>query len=68
MSVLAAVLFLSGMIVLLVGAGRAALALRSLLRAHGSWPDLRTALPPAAWLGLSVYGLVLASAGMLLAR
>ncbi len=68
MSVLAAVLFLSGMIVLLVGVGRAAIALRSLLRTHGSLPDLRAALPPAAWLGLSVYGLVLASVGMLLTR
>jgi hypothetical protein len=69
MPILAAVLFLSGMTVLLVGAARAAFAIHALWRQHGgSLPSLRHALPPAAWLSLSVYGLVLASAGMLLAR
>jgi hypothetical protein len=69
MSVLAAVLFLSGMTVLLVGAARAAFAIHGLWRAHGgSLPSLRHAVPSVAWLSLSVYGLVLASAAMLLTR
>jgi hypothetical protein len=68
MSLLAVVLFLSGMVALLVGASRAAFALRAILRAHGGLPSLRQALPSAAWLMISVYGLVLASAGMLLSR
>ena len=68
MSLLAAVLFLSGMVALLVGATRAAFALRAIVRAHGGLPSLRDALPSAGWLIISVYGLVLASAGMLITR
>ena len=68
MSLLAVVLFLSGMVALLVGASRAAFALRAIVRAHGGLPSLRHALPPAGWLMISVYGLVLASVGMLLSR
>ena len=69
MPVLAAVLFLSGMTVLLVGGARAAFAIHALWRAHGgTLPSLRHAVPPAAWLSLSVYGLVLASVGMLITR
>ena len=47
MSLLAVVLFLSGMVALLVGATRAAFALRAIVRAHGGLPSLRDALPPA---------------------
>jgi len=68
MSLLATVLFLSGMVALLVGATRAAYALRAIMQAHGDLPSLRDALPSAGWLMISVYGLVLASVGMLITR
>ena len=68
MPLLAVVLFMSGMVALLVGASRAAFALRTILRANGGLPSLRHALPSAGWLMISAYGLVLASVGMLIAR
>ena len=68
MSMLAAAIFLSGIVVLLVGATRVAFAIRRHVAAGEPLPSVRQALPTAGWLSLSVYGLLLASAGMLLAR
>ena len=74
MSPIAAVIFMSGVIALLVGSIRAGRAIRSLVTVRAddrpSPPEssVRDALPGAAWLAVSVYGLVLASAAMLLSR
>jgi hypothetical protein len=68
MSLLAALVFLSGTVVLLVGAARVAFALRALLAERGPLPPFRQVLPTAGWLSLALYGLLMASAGMLLAR
>ena len=72
MSVVLAVVFMSGVIALLVGSIRAVRAIRSLVairaddRRVADEPVVRRVLPGAAWLGIAVYGLVLASAAMLL--
>lgn len=58
---IAAILFMSGVIALIVGASRAALAIRA-----GTFE--RPSLPAAAWLALSLYGLVLASVGIIVGR
>lgn len=61
---LAIVLFMTGMVALLVGAARATIAIRTALLA----PEHRRAVPAVAWSVVSVYGLVLASIGMLITR
>ncbi len=61
MAPIAVLLFMSGMISLLVGAGRAYTAFRS-----GSMS--RPSLPAGAWVAMSLYGLVLASVGIVIAR
>jgi hypothetical protein len=72
MSVVLAVVFMSGMIALLVGSIRAARAIRPLVairaddRPVADEPVARRVLPGAVWLGIALYGLVLASAAMLL--
>jgi hypothetical protein len=72
MSVVLAVVFMSGVIALLVGSIRAARAIRPLVairtddRPVADEPVARRVLPGAVWLGIALYGLVLASAAMLL--
>ena len=76
MSPIAAVIFMSGVIALLVGSIRAGRAIRTFVTVRADdrparsqpEPGVRDALPSAAWLAVSLYGLVLASAGMLLTR
>jgi hypothetical protein len=73
-SAITAVIFMSGVIALLVGSVRAGEAIRALVtvraddRRADPEPSVRDALPGAAWLAVSLYGLVLASAAMLLTR
>ncbi|MGZ9160575.1 MAG: hypothetical protein ACXW4T_05360 [Candidatus Limnocylindrales bacterium] len=61
MTPIAVLLFMSGIISLLVGAGRAYTAFRS-----GNMS--RPSLPAGAWVAMSLYGLVLASVGIVIAR
>lgn len=61
MAPIAVLLFMSGIISLLVGATRTYLALRA-----GSLS--RPTLPAGAWVAMSLYGLVLASVGIVIAR
>ncbi|MGP1674293.1 MAG: hypothetical protein ACTS8Z_03640 [Candidatus Limnocylindrales bacterium] len=61
MSPIAAVLFMTGVIALLGGAGR-------LVVAYHAGSLQRPTLPAAAWLGLSLYGLILASVGIVIGR
>ena len=74
MSPITAVIFMSGVFALLVGSIRAGRAIRTFVtvradhRRAAPEPSVREALPSAAWLAVSLYGLVLASAGMLLTR
>ena len=69
MSAMLAVVFMSGVIALLVGSIRAARAIRPLVairaddRPVDDEPVTKRVLPGAAWLGIALYGLVLASAG-----
>ena len=67
MSVVLALAFMAGVIALLVGSVRAARAIRPLITSRADdEPTARRLLPGAVWLGIAVYGLVLASAAMLL--
>ena len=87
MTPIAILLFMCGVIVVIVGAGRAFFAARSLAASWFDGPDghasatadqdaarkatrraIRRSLPAAVWLGVSLYGLVLASVGMMLGR
>lgn len=61
MTPIAAILFICGVIALIVGAGRAVLAIRA-----GTFE--RPTVPAALWLTVSLYGLVLASVGVVIAR
>jgi hypothetical protein len=73
-SAITAVIFMSGVIALLVGSVRAGHAIRSIVTVRADdrrpepEPGVRDVLPSAAWLAVSLYGLVLASAAMLLTR
>lgn len=61
MTPIAVLLFMSGIISLMVGATRTYLALRT-----GSLS--RPTLPAGAWVAMSLYGVVLASVGIVVAR
>ncbi len=61
MSPVAVVLFMTGIISLIVGAVRAMSAIRA-----GTLS--RPSLPAGAWLAMSLYGLILASAGIIIGR
>ena len=70
MSPVIALAFLCGMIALLTGVGRVIPALRAALttelRATPAETDVRRWLPSLGWGAVALYGLILASAGMLL--
>ncbi|HET7168452.1 MAG TPA: hypothetical protein VFI69_04560 [Candidatus Limnocylindrales bacterium] len=61
MTPIAVVLFMTGIVSLIVGAVRAVSALRA-----GTLS--RPSLPAGAWLAMSLYGLILASAGIVIGR
>ena len=61
MTPIAVVLFMTGIVSLIVGAVRAVSALRT-----GTLS--RPSLPAGAWLAMSLYGLILASAGIVIGR
>ncbi len=61
MSPIAVVLFMTGVVALLGGAGR-------LVMAYRSGALQRPTLPAAAWLAMSLYGLILASVGIVIGR
>ena len=75
MTPVAVVLFMSGVISLIVGAARGLAAVRAGMAPQVDADDtpradsaVRRALPSVVWLCIAVYGLVLASVGIAIAR